>query len=333
MRATATGAGDQPAAAEAIRSALSLWRGEPFGGLTGPLAETERVRLTELHMAGLEMHAAIGLNDRGPAEVISELSRLVREFPLRERLRELLMLALYRAGRRGDALQAFQDLRAILTEELGVEPGHMAQRLYQRILAGDPALAGADGAGSHPAFPVPRQLPAVTADFVGRDAQLQQLGALVGKAGNGRGGTVVISAINGTAGIGKTALALHWAHQVADRFPGGQLYVDLRGFDPTGTPADPIEVLHTFLEALGVPRERIPSTADGLAALYRSVLADRQVLIVLDNARDVSQVRPLLPASPRRLRTRQRPLGRGGRWRTGPKRLPMTGLPVAVLRI
>ena len=144
---------------------------------------------------------------------------------------------------------------------------------------------------------MPHQLPAITADFVGRDTQLHQLNRLLANAG-GNGGTVVISAIDGTAGIGKTALALHWAHHIAGQFPGGQLYLNMRGFDPSGTPVRPVNALHAFLEALGVARERIPATLESRAALYRSVLAERQVLVVLDNARDVTQVRPLLPARP-----------------------------------
>ena len=289
--------GDKEAAAAAISAAMSLWGGEPFGGLAGPRVEAERVRLAELHLAALELLAEIRLDGPEAAEVAAELSALVREYPLRERLRELLMLALYRAGRQGDALRAFQDLRAVLTEDLGVEPGPAIQQLHQRILAADPALSIADEAGPHPAFPVPHQLPAITADFVGRDTQLHQLNRLLANAG-GNGGTVVISAIDGTAGIGKTALALHWAHHIAGQFPGGQLYLNMRGFDPSGTPVRPVNALHAFLEALGVARERIPATLESRAALYRSVLAERQVLVVLDNARDVTQVRPLLPARP-----------------------------------
>jgi len=146
---------------------------------------------------------------------------------------------------------------------------------------------------------VPRQLPAAAADFTGRAAELAALTRILGQAGGtGAPGTVVISAIGGTAGVGKTALALHWAHQVADRFPGGQLHVNLRGFDPSGTPATPAEAVRGFLDALGVPADRIPAQPEAQAGLYRSLLADKRMLIVLDNARDEPQVRPLLPASP-----------------------------------
>jgi tetratricopeptide (TPR) repeat protein len=145
---------------------------------------------------------------------------------------------------------------------------------------------------------VPRQLPATVADFIGRVAELQALTRMLDQAGTSTPGTVVISAIGGTAGVGKSALALHWAHQVATRFPDGQLYVNLHGFDPSGNPTAPTEATRGFLEALGVPPERIPASPEAQAGLYRSLLADKRVLILLDNARDEQQVRPLLPASP-----------------------------------
>ncbi len=158
----------------------------------------------------------------------------------------------------------------------------------------------ADGAPASPQGPtaVPRQVPAAVADFTGRAAELQALTAMLDQAGAGAPGTVVISAIGGTAGVGKTALALHWAHQIAGRFGDGQLYVNLRGFDLSGTPAAPEAVIRGFLDALGVPPERFPASPEAQAGLYRSLLADRKMLIVADNARDEQQVRPLLPASP-----------------------------------
>jgi transcriptional regulator with XRE-family HTH domain len=145
---------------------------------------------------------------------------------------------------------------------------------------------------------VPRQLPAAVAGFTGRAAELQALTGLLDQAGAGAPGTVVISAIGGTAGVGKSALALHWAHQAADRFSDWQLYVNLRGYDPSGTPASAAEVIRGFLDAFGVSPERIPPDPEALAGLYRSLLADKRMLIVADNARDEQQVRPLLPASP-----------------------------------
>jgi tetratricopeptide (TPR) repeat protein/transcriptional regulator with XRE-family HTH domain len=145
---------------------------------------------------------------------------------------------------------------------------------------------------------VPRQLPAAVAGFTGRAAEVAALMRMLDGAGADAPGTVVISAIGGTAGVGKTALALHWAHQVAARFGDGQLHVNLRGFDPSGTPATPAEAIRGFLDALGVPPERVPPDRQAQAALYRSLLADKRMLVVLDNARDEQQVRPLLPACP-----------------------------------
>jgi DNA-binding SARP family transcriptional activator/transcriptional regulator with XRE-family HTH domain len=164
-------------------------------------------------------------------------------------------------------------------------------------LLGGLAPVGADDRGAA-AAPVPRQLPAAVADFTGRTGELAALTRMVDQAGAGAPGTVVISVIGGTAGVGKTALALHWAHQVAEKFPGGQLHANLRGFDPTGTPVAPAQVIRGFLDALGMPPERIPAQPDAQAGLYRSLVADKRMLIVLDNARDERQVRPLLPASP-----------------------------------
>jgi tetratricopeptide (TPR) repeat protein/transcriptional regulator with XRE-family HTH domain len=164
-----------------------------------------------------------------------------------------------------------------------------ASRLAELLGGGDP--------GGSLSTRVPRQLPATVADFTGRAAELKALTRILEEAAAGPPGAVVISAISGTAGVGKTALALHWAHQVARRFTDGQLYVNLRGFDPSGTPTLPAEAIRGFLDALGVPSDRIPPTPDAQAGLYRSLLADKRMLIVLDNARDEQQVRPLLPAS------------------------------------
>jgi len=169
-----------------------------------------------------------------------------------------------------------------------------ADRL-QELLVSD---GGSRPALSHGAAEVPRQLPATVADFTGRNAEIETLTRMLDDAGAGTPGAVVISAIGGTAGVGKTALALYWAHRVATRFSDGQLYVNLRGFDPSGAPATSAEAVRGFLEAFGVPPERIPPGLDAQAASYRSLLADKKMLIVLDNARDEQQVRPLLPASP-----------------------------------
>jgi tetratricopeptide (TPR) repeat protein/transcriptional regulator with XRE-family HTH domain len=188
-------------------------------------------------------------------------------------------------------------IRARLAKALRVS----ADRIEELLTSDAAPKAGQEPAperGPSTAAAVPRLLPAAIADFTGRGAEVRALTQILDDAAGGPPGTVVISAIGGTAGIGKTALALHWAHRVAGRFGDGQLYVNLRGFDPSGTPASPAEVIRGFLDALGVPPDRVPPGPDAQEGMYRGLLADRKVLIVLDNARDERQVRPLLPASP-----------------------------------
>jgi DNA-binding SARP family transcriptional activator len=296
------GAWDQAAAQ--LRAALSLWRGEPLADVPSELLAVREVpRLTEMRLQAVEARISADLHLGGHGAVIGELRQLASTHPLRERLHALLMLALYRDGQQAEALAAYQRARRVLVDELGAEPGPELRRLEHQILTADPALvltgpAAVPANASAPAGPAPRQLPATVADFTGRAAELAALTGMLDQAGAGRPGTVVISAIGGTAGVGKTALALRWAHQVAARFGDGQLYVNLRGFDPSGTPAAPEAAIRGFLDALGVPPGRIPPAPDAQAGLYRSLLADRKMLIVADNARDEQQVRPLLPASP-----------------------------------
>jgi DNA-binding SARP family transcriptional activator len=316
--------GDLPTAATGLRSALALWRGPACEGLTGPFLDAQRDRLGERLIGIIEERVELDLAIGDHADVIPELRQLITEHPLRERLHGLLILALYRSGRRADALAAFQDARVLLREELGVDPAAPLQQLHQQILTGDPELAAA-GYRDTPAasdtpvpaqvaarvpdqppraarvpdqLPVPAQLPHSMPGFSGRQAQLDQLNELLPGDEPDAAGTIVVTAIAGTAGVGKTALAVHWAHQIRDRFPDGQLYVNLRGFDPAGPAMEPAEAIRGFLDAFAVPPDRIPPDLDAQAALYRTLLADRRVLIVLDNARDAGQVRPLLPGTP-----------------------------------
>jgi DNA-binding SARP family transcriptional activator/tetratricopeptide (TPR) repeat protein len=286
----------------AFDAALGLWRGTALADIPGPFAEAERVRLGELRVTAAEERAAVILARGADPDLIPDLSALAVEHPLRERVRALLMIALYRAGRAAEALTVYADTRRLLVEELGVEPGPRLQRLHLDILA--EAELGPEHLGDAPpparvaaAGPVPRQLPPPPRHFAGRRAELRALTRLMTESA-GPGRTVVVSAIDGTAGIGKTTLAVYWAHGVVDRFPDGQLYVNLRGFDPAGTPMEPGEALRGFLDALGVPPPRVPYGLDAQAGLYRTLLADRRILVVLDNAADVSQVLPLLPSSP-----------------------------------
>jgi DNA-binding SARP family transcriptional activator/tetratricopeptide (TPR) repeat protein len=300
--AQARAADEEDRALVLFEQALGLWRGEPFAGLDtawvsalrGPL-ERDRFAV-ELDCTDLRLR-------RGQhGWLLSELFTRAAVHPVDERVAGQLMLALYQCGRQTEALEHFQQLRVRLAEELGIDPGPGLQRRYEQILTIDPTLTAPPAAPpasvsvSAPR-PMPRQLPACTPHFVGRAEELRQLTTLL-DAPTAGGGTVVITAIEGTAGIGKTALALHWAHQTGERFADGQLYVNLRGFDPTNTPVHPTEALRGFLDAFGIAPERIPTSVDARAGLYRSLLIDLRVLVVLDNARDEEQVRPLLPASP-----------------------------------
>jgi DNA-binding SARP family transcriptional activator len=297
-------------AAVQASAALGLWRGEPLADAKlPPLAEQEAARLTEMRLQARELRIEADLALARHAEAVTELLQLIAAHPVRERLYALLMLALYRCGRRAEALAAYRAARDVLAREIGADPGPELQSLQQQVLRDDPALAPPPAPGG-PAGPpgqraraalagqVPRQLPAGVTHFTGRAAELAALTGLLDQVRAQPAGTVVISAVGGTAGVGKTALAVHWAHRVAGRFGDGQLYVNLRGFDPSGTPAAPEAAIRGFLDALGVPTERIPPGPEARAGLYRSLLADRRMLIVLDNARDEQQVRPLLPASP-----------------------------------
>ncbi|RCG16061.1 tetratricopeptide repeat protein [Streptomyces reniochalinae] len=303
-------AGSLSAADELLHAALELWDGKPLAGLPGPLAVAERYRLDEQWLSASEAHLDVGLALGRHEEVAAALTTLTAGNPLRERLHELLMLALYRAGRQAEALAAFREIRSALASELGVEPGAALVDLHARMLSGDPALrapappqpsspdrAAASDPPPAPAAARPAQLPADLPVFTGREHELAQSHALLPSDGR-HPNAVVISAIGGMAGVGKTTLAVHWAHEIAHRFPDGQLYVNLRGFDPTGTAMPPDEATHTFLDALGVPPGQMPGRPEGRTALYRSLLAERRVLLLLDNARDTEQVRPLLPTGP-----------------------------------
>jgi DNA-binding SARP family transcriptional activator/Flp pilus assembly protein TadD len=295
-----TGAWEQ--AATRAHAALSLWRGEPLADVESEtLARREVPRLAELRLQALEVRMDAELRLGGHTEAIPELRRLVGVHPLREQLHALLMLALYRSGLQADALAAYRDARQILVEQVGSEPGTRLRELHQQMLSGDPVLAVPVPAPAPPgdggtAPVVPRVLPGAVQDFTGRKDELAALTGLLEQADLRAPETAVISAIGGTAGVGKTALALHWAHQVASRFPDGQLYVNLRGYD-LGSPMPPEDALAWFLRTLGVSGRDIPAGVDECAARYRSLLAGRRMLVLLDNARSVEQVRPLLPAS------------------------------------
>jgi len=266
--------------------ALELWRGAPLDGLAGPHVAVEVARLTEQWAAVLEGRAEVLLELGRSRDAVVELGRVVAEHPLREKPHGLLMLALYRSGRPAEALAVYQRFRDRLVSEVGVEPTDELGRLHQRV------LRGTAGEG-HPTTPVvvavPKQLPADTSRFVGREIELARLGVLAGE-------TSGIVLVVGPAGAGKTALAVHWAHRVAAEFPDGQLFLSMRGFDP-GQQLSAAEALPSLLQALGQPLKDIPVDVDAQAALYRSRLAGRRVLVLLDNVASPAQVRPLLPGS------------------------------------
>jgi DNA-binding SARP family transcriptional activator/tetratricopeptide (TPR) repeat protein len=379
---SARDARDDDHAIDAFGRALALWRGPALADVPGTArVEAIRAGLAEEHLSAVQDQFGCLLAAGRAGQAAAEIPPVLASHPLAERLAGLLMIAWYRCGRRADALRVFRDLRGRLAGELGVEPGPDLQRLHQRILCGDPALAAAGDpagplrgskaaasvngrgrdAGIRPVRPpapadpperpgsgkglngartpgnrqhgiemdlnqpvlardagleslrgsgnarradagntaapvVPRQLPAAPAHFAGRQRELRSLTWWL-DAGTAAGQAVIL-AVGGTAGVGKTALALHWAHQVQHRFPDGQLYVNLRGFDASSAPVAPADAISLLLESLDMPAGRVSPRLDARAGLYRSLLAGRRMLIVLDNARDEAQVRPLLPGSP-----------------------------------
>ncbi|MCP2248863.1 AfsR/SARP family transcriptional regulator [Lentzea aerocolonigenes] len=266
-----------------VGGAVALVRGPVLGDVSSDVLHRQEVPLvTEEWLGALERRIDADLaSGRGP-ELVAELRSLTNRHPFREPLWAGLMRALAESGQQAEALTAYQQIRTLLGRELGIDPGEGLRAVHQQVLSGSVKARG----------PAPQLLPTAMPRFVGRSAQLRELTGLVS-------GGPVVAAITGTAGVGKTMLAVHWAHGVAGRFPDGQLHVNLRGFDRHREPMTPGEVLSRFLEALGVTAERIPADVEAQGAMYRDLVADRRMLVVLDNARDAEHVRPLLPgASP-----------------------------------
>ncbi|MFC8667311.1 BTAD domain-containing putative transcriptional regulator [Streptomyces sp. NPDC057199] len=318
-----------------LREALGLWRGEPLAGLDGPWAVRVREawRRRRVDAAIGWAHAELRIGD--PLAVIGLLPDLLGEYPLVEPLAEVLMRALHAVGRGAEALDHYAAIRQRLAEELGADPGPGLREAHRAILQGHPSRPSSRGTRGQPqslltqaqaqaqaqaqvlsaqtpvappttrwpASPatwpteIPAQLPIGVRGFTGRGEELVRLEAVLAAAAE-QSAPVVISAVSGTAGVGKTALAVHWAHRVRETFPDGQLHVNLRGFDPGGSTMDPAEAVRGFLDAFGVPPARVPAGLEAQVGLYRSLLAGRRVLVVLDNARDAEQVRPLLPGAP-----------------------------------
>ncbi len=328
-RAFATG--DPQGAARQLTEALALWHGRPLADVPPtPLVEAEAERLNELHLGAIELRITAELACGGHAQAVAEIRRLLADHPLREGLWLLLMQALDGAGRHAEALEVYGRARDAISEQLGVDPGAELRQFHAELLAkdsappagtisagmvaarprkqeeaepagsvpGPPRAAGGPGRGARSGGPSPEQLPADVADFTGRDEQVKRLCDLLTGAGPGASsdpGAVRIAVVAGAGGLGKTSLAVHAAHRVRRKFPDGQLYVDLLGATPNPLPVG--DVLARFLRDLGVDGRDIPVDEAERAARYRTTLARRRMLVVLDNARDAAQVRPLLPGT------------------------------------
>jgi DNA-binding SARP family transcriptional activator len=285
---------------EELNSALALWRGPAFSGIPGPFAETEQVRYEELKLGAMERRAEVRLALGRQAEAIPDLQSLIRQQPLRERARLLLIQSLYQSDRQADALAEYQNARRSLIEQLGVEPGEALQALHGQILRGEP-LRGHVVDRVVTATPVrreerpvsPSQLPRKTGGLTGRSPELRRLHSLLGPVGHETDPLPIVS-ITGPAGVGKTSLAVSFAHMVAERFDG-HLFVNLHGFDQERMASSAAVVVGGLLAALGVSEAGMPADLDQMVAMYRSVTAAKRLLLVLDNAENATQVRPLLP--------------------------------------
>jgi DNA-binding SARP family transcriptional activator/Tfp pilus assembly protein PilF len=294
--------GDGPRAAEFLAAGLVLWRGPVLAGVPqGPLIAAEAARLDELRVDALELRAEAGICCGRAPELVGELRQLTAGHPLRERFWHQLMRALEQAGRPAQALEAYEQARKVLAEELGADPGPDLQQLHRRLLAGGMAPA-ARPAAAPPAVvaaapAVLRQLPAAVPHFAGRTSELAALTGLLGQARTELPGTVMISAVDGMPGVGKTALAVQTAHLIADRFPDRQLFADLHGHTPGRQPADPADVLAALLAADGVDPRYLPADLDERAAMWRDRMAGQRALLILDNAASSAQVAPLLPGT------------------------------------
>jgi tetratricopeptide (TPR) repeat protein len=292
--------GEELAACDLYEQALGLWRGDPLADVDvlrdQPWVADLGRQLADVLLRYAAVASGLGLHDR----VLPRLQALAAAEPLNERVHARLMIALAGAGQQAAAMRVYEHLRLRLDREFAAYPGEELADAHLRVLRQDIPVRWSSV--QRPSWTildhdVPRQLPASARYFTGRLAERGALSALLDRASQQASG-VVIAVLTGMAGIGKTALAMNWAHEVAARFPDGQLFVNLRGFFPVDTPVPPAEALRGLLTALGVPATRIPADTDGRAALYRSMLASRRMLIVLDNAQDAEQVRPLLPGSP-----------------------------------
>lgn len=278
-----------------FREALALWRGPALAGIGSDLVAAAADRLAEERLSAYEQYTALRLELGQHRALIGELTDLVRQRPGWEQARAHLMLAHYRCGRRAEALEVFRQGRQYSITELGLEPGPVLTAMHTAVLRDDPAVLPPVHQ-TEVVEVVPAQLPPADPAFTGREPELAALDeALLGDQDRYR--PLRWGQVFGPPGIGKTALAVRWAHRVAPEFPDGQLFVDLRGFDADREPVSPAVVLDDFIRALGRPLSQVPSGVDARAAFYHSLLAERRMLIVLDNVRSFAQIRPLLPGT------------------------------------
>jgi DNA-binding SARP family transcriptional activator/tetratricopeptide (TPR) repeat protein len=306
---------DRSAAEAMFAAALDLWGGEPYADVPGVEVLAEHAAyLTERRLLAEEAMAGIRLDTGRYVEILAAVPGLAQAFPFRERLRAYQMVALCRMGRPAEALEVYRQTAARFVAELGAEPGHLLRQVHLAVLRDDPAIGRLSsveldgghgpaaraalgspppaGSAGHPP-PPPRQLPADVRGFTGRDDVLAELDGMLSPSDPGP----LVVVVTGVAGVGKTALAVRWAHRVAARFPDGQLYVDLRGFDPRSAPTSASSALGQLLQGLGVEAQQIPYGVAERAAAFRSRTAGRRLLVVLDNAASPEQVRPLLPGA------------------------------------
>jgi DNA-binding SARP family transcriptional activator len=289
--------GDVASAASLLTESLKMWKGVALAGVPGPFADQQRSALGELRLACAEEQLECEVERGRYAEAAAELSALLVEHPLRERLCSLLMTALYGAGRQSEALTIYHTTSHLLRQRLGVSPSPELQQVHERILSGRFQLPrGADHVRSAAQSPPPRQpaqLPAALPSLVGREREQEQVERLAAEAE--ASSSVAICTIGGLPGVGKTAFATTVAHRLAERFPDGQLFVDLQGAGPEAEPRDPAHVLADFLQSLGVRPEDLPETEEARGLMFRGLLANRRVLVVLDNAWNTDQLKHLLP--------------------------------------
>ncbi|UYM04513.1 AfsR/SARP family transcriptional regulator [Solicola gregarius] len=300
-----------------LDQALALWHGDPFGGAPSEWIEQQLVpELTERHLQAVERRIDLDLSDGNATAHLPMLRNLIERHPLRETLWMRLLTALDDAGRTAEALERYEDLRTRLADELGVDPSPELQRVHQQLLTKEPPRI--EDSAATPTTATPRQLPPAIGGFTGRSDQLIALDSAATDSS--------LVALHGPGGVGKTALAVQWASRNHGHFPDGQLFVDLRGYGP-GEPVDPLDALDALLRGMGVPGNRIPADTESRSALLRTELSNRQALLLLDNAREASQVRPLLAGGSTTTLVTSRSQLRGLVSRDGAQRIAVDPMP------